>query len=77
MSFALFSGDTDSVVPVSSTRRSLAALGLPVKTSWYPWYMAPTEREVSVDNAWFIYTSELILSFFIPFPPWPFYKYTL
>ncbi|CAD6241837.1 unnamed protein product [Miscanthus lutarioriparius] len=42
----VFSGDTDSVVPVSSTRRSLAALGLPVKTSWYPWYMAPTEREV-------------------------------
>ncbi|KAG0535351.1 hypothetical protein BDA96_04G358900 [Sorghum bicolor] len=42
----VYSGDTDSVVPVSSTRRSLAALELPVKTSWYPWYMAPTEREV-------------------------------
>ncbi|CAL4984151.1 unnamed protein product [Urochloa decumbens] len=39
----VFSGDTDTVVPLSSTRRSLAALGLPVKTSWYPWYMVPTE----------------------------------
>jgi len=35
-------------VPLSSTRRSLAALGLPVKTSWYPWYIVPTE--VSVQN---------------------------
>ncbi|CAL5066539.1 unnamed protein product [Urochloa decumbens] len=39
----VFSGDTDAVVPLSSTRRSLDALGLPVKTSWYPWYMVPTE----------------------------------
>ncbi|PUZ45173.1 hypothetical protein GQ55_8G201100 [Panicum hallii var. hallii] len=39
----VFSGDTDTVVPLTSTRRSLAALGLPVKTSWYPWYMVPTE----------------------------------
>uniref|UniRef100_A0A1E5UNE4 Carboxypeptidase n=1 Tax=Dichanthelium oligosanthes TaxID=888268 RepID=A0A1E5UNE4_9POAL len=39
----VFSGDTDTAVPLSSTRRSLAALGLPVKTSWYPWYMVPTE----------------------------------
>ncbi|CAL4986418.1 unnamed protein product [Urochloa decumbens] len=38
----VFSGDTDTAVPLSSTRRSLAALGLPVKTSWYPWYMDPT-----------------------------------
>ncbi|CAO2144832.1 unnamed protein product [Urochloa humidicola] len=35
----VFSGDTDTAVPLSSTRRSLAALRLPVKTSWYPWYM--------------------------------------
>nr|WGC54933.1 P-(S)-hydroxymandelonitrile lyase [Echinochloa crus-galli var. zelayensis] len=39
----VFSGDTDTAVPMSSTRRSLDALGLPVKTSWYPWYMVPTE----------------------------------
>ncbi|CAN6203340.1 unnamed protein product [Urochloa humidicola] len=37
----VFSGDTDAVVPLSSTRRSLDALGLAVKTSWYP--MVPTE----------------------------------
>lgn len=39
----VFSGDTDTAVPLSATRRSLAALGLPVKTSWYPWYIVPTE----------------------------------
>ncbi|KAG2562610.1 hypothetical protein PVAP13_8KG271300 [Panicum virgatum] len=39
----VFSGDTDTGVPLTSTRRSLTALGLPVKTSWYPWYMVPTE----------------------------------
>jgi hypothetical protein len=41
--FCACSGDTDTVVPLSATRRSLAALGLPVKTSWYPWYMVSTE----------------------------------
>ncbi|KAG2558153.1 hypothetical protein PVAP13_8NG138602 [Panicum virgatum] len=39
----VFSGDTDTVVPLTSTRRSLASLGLPVKTSWYPWYIVPSE----------------------------------
>ncbi|KAG0530631.1 hypothetical protein BDA96_05G203400 [Sorghum bicolor] len=39
----VFSGDTDTAVPLSGTRRSLAALGLPVKTSWYPWYIVSTE----------------------------------
>jgi len=43
LSFFVCSGDTDTVVPLTSTRRSLAALGLPVKTSWYPWYMVPSE----------------------------------
>jgi hypothetical protein len=42
------SGDTDTAVPLSGTRRSLAALGLPVKTSWYPWYIVSTE--VSTEN---------------------------
>ncbi|KAH9299268.1 hypothetical protein KI387_030950 [Taxus chinensis] len=34
----VFSGDTDSVVPVTATRLSLAHLNLTVKTPWYPWY---------------------------------------
>ncbi|XP_068652687.1 serine carboxypeptidase 24-like [Aristolochia californica] len=34
----VFSGDTDSVVPVTATRFSLSHLGLSVKTRWYPWY---------------------------------------
>ncbi|XP_023640643.1 serine carboxypeptidase-like 22 isoform X3 [Capsella rubella] len=34
----VFSGDTDSVVPVTATRFSLSKLNLPVKTRWYPWY---------------------------------------
>ncbi|XP_018480491.2 serine carboxypeptidase 24 isoform X1 [Raphanus sativus] len=34
----VFSGDTDSVVPVTATRFSLSHLNLPVKTPWYPWY---------------------------------------
>ncbi|KAL8108345.1 hypothetical protein AgCh_024709 [Apium graveolens] len=33
----IFSGDTDSVVPVTSTKYSLAKMKLQVKTSWYPW----------------------------------------
>ncbi|KAL6539344.1 Serine carboxypeptidase 24 [Orobanche hederae] len=34
----VFSGDTDSVVPVTATRFSLSHLNLKVKTPWYPWY---------------------------------------
>ncbi|GMN61842.1 hypothetical protein TIFTF001_030925 [Ficus carica] len=34
----VFSGDTDSVVPVTTTRFSLSHLNLPIKTRWYPWY---------------------------------------
>lgn len=34
----IFSGDVDSVVPVTATRYSLARLQLKVKTQWYPWY---------------------------------------
>ncbi|KAH9309591.1 hypothetical protein KI387_037502, partial [Taxus chinensis] len=36
----LYSGDADSVVPVTATRFSIARLGLPVKIRWYPWYSA-------------------------------------
>ncbi|KAJ8751067.1 hypothetical protein K2173_016248 [Erythroxylum novogranatense] len=34
----VFSGDTDSVVPVTATRFSLSHLSLTIKTRWYPWY---------------------------------------
>ncbi|KAM6553050.1 hypothetical protein CsatB_013812 [Cannabis sativa] len=34
----VFSGDTDSVVPVTATRFSLSHLNLTTKTRWYPWY---------------------------------------
>jgi serine carboxypeptidase-like clade 2 len=34
----VFSGDTDSVVPVTATRFSLNHLNLTVQTRWYPWY---------------------------------------
>ncbi|EXB38102.1 Serine carboxypeptidase-like 25 [Morus notabilis] len=35
----VFSGDVDSVVPVTATRFSLARLNLPTKIPWYPWYV--------------------------------------
>ncbi|XP_071930345.1 serine carboxypeptidase-like 27 [Coffea arabica] len=34
----VFSGDTDSVVPITATRYSIDALKLPTITNWYPWY---------------------------------------
>ncbi|KAF8659502.1 hypothetical protein HU200_058445 [Digitaria exilis] len=34
----VLSGDTDAVIPLTSTRYSIDALGLPTTTSWYPWY---------------------------------------
>ncbi|GMH26284.1 hypothetical protein Nepgr_028127 [Nepenthes gracilis] len=35
----VFSGDVDSVVPVTATRYSLAQLKLRTKIPWYPWYV--------------------------------------
>ncbi|KAF5735596.1 serine carboxypeptidase-like 25 [Tripterygium wilfordii] len=35
----VFSGDVDSVVPVTATRYSLAELKLATKVPWYPWYV--------------------------------------
>ncbi|XP_048230958.1 serine carboxypeptidase-like 25 isoform X2 [Ricinus communis] len=35
----VFSGDVDSVVPVTATRYSLAQLKLTTKVPWYPWYV--------------------------------------
>jgi len=34
----VFSGDADSVVPLTATRYSIDALSLPTVTNWYPWY---------------------------------------
>ncbi|CAN6342551.1 unnamed protein product [Urochloa humidicola] len=34
----VYSGDTDSVVPLTATRYSIGALNLPTAVSWYPWY---------------------------------------
>ncbi|KAM0823448.1 hypothetical protein ACQ4PT_070867 [Festuca glaucescens] len=34
----VFSGDTDAVVPLTATRYSIGALGLPTTISWHPWY---------------------------------------
>ncbi|XVE59733.1 hypothetical protein DITRI_Ditri05aG0070000 [Diplodiscus trichospermus] len=33
----LYSGDVDSVVPITSTRYGINTLNLPVKTAWRPW----------------------------------------
>ncbi|KAK7273323.1 hypothetical protein RIF29_14372 [Crotalaria pallida] len=35
----VFSGDVDSVVPVTATRYSLSQLKLATKIPWYPWYV--------------------------------------
>ncbi|XP_059663519.1 serine carboxypeptidase 1-like [Cornus florida] len=34
----IYSGDIDSVVPVTSTRYSISSLKLPIQTPWLPWY---------------------------------------
>ncbi|GLJ45176.1 hypothetical protein SUGI_0950890, partial [Cryptomeria japonica] len=33
----VYSGDVDSIVPVTGTRYSINALNLPIETKWYPW----------------------------------------
>ncbi|CAM8973403.1 hypothetical protein QQ045_030789 [Rhodiola kirilowii] len=35
----VFSGDVDSVVPVTATRYAIAQLKLATKVPWYPWYV--------------------------------------
>ncbi|KAJ4711530.1 Carboxypeptidase [Melia azedarach] len=35
----VFSGDTDGRVPVTSTKNSINAMKLPVKTPWHAWYL--------------------------------------
>ncbi|CAI9104370.1 OLC1v1003027C1 [Oldenlandia corymbosa var. corymbosa] len=39
----MYSGDVDSVVPVTTTRYAITKMGFSVKTPWYPWY---TQDEV-------------------------------
>ncbi|KAE9598446.1 hypothetical protein Lal_00031396 [Lupinus albus] len=34
----IFSGDTDGVVPVTSTKYSIKKMNLSTKTAWYPWF---------------------------------------
>lgn len=46
----VFSGDIDSVVPVTATRYSLAQLKLSTKVPWYPWYV---KRQVSHLSSFF------------------------
>ncbi|KAK6131916.1 hypothetical protein DH2020_034353 [Rehmannia glutinosa] len=41
----LYSGDVDSVVPVTSTRYSIAAMGLRVKKPWSPWYGGDSDEQ--------------------------------
>ncbi|XP_019230874.1 PREDICTED: serine carboxypeptidase II-3-like, partial [Nicotiana attenuata] len=33
----IYSGDTDNVLPVTTTRYAINKMGTPVKTPWYPW----------------------------------------
>ncbi|KAK6143530.1 hypothetical protein DH2020_023878 [Rehmannia glutinosa] len=34
----IYSGDTDGIVPVTTTKYSMPKLGSLIKTPWYPWY---------------------------------------
>jgi len=45
--WTIYSGDTDSVVPLTATRYSIDALSLPTITKWYPWYY---DEEVSLGH---------------------------
>ena len=35
----MYSGDTDSAIPVTSAKYAVNKLKLAVKTAWYPWYL--------------------------------------
>ncbi|KAK4379736.1 hypothetical protein RND71_001598 [Anisodus tanguticus] len=35
----IFSGDTDGRVPVTSTKKSIKIMKLPIKTPWHPWFL--------------------------------------
>ncbi|GFP84271.1 serine carboxypeptidase-like 40 [Phtheirospermum japonicum] len=36
----IFSGDIDGRIPVTSTQLSIKKMKIPIKTSWYPWYLS-------------------------------------
>ncbi|KAL3614190.1 hypothetical protein CASFOL_042264 [Castilleja foliolosa] len=38
ISILIYSGDVDGIISVTTTMYSMARLGAPVKTPWYPWY---------------------------------------
>ncbi|KAK4414504.1 Serine carboxypeptidase-like 40 [Sesamum alatum] len=35
----IYSGDTDGMIPVTSTKNTIEVLKLPLKTPWHPWYL--------------------------------------
>ncbi|GMH20353.1 hypothetical protein Nepgr_022194 [Nepenthes gracilis] len=47
----IFSGDVDSVVPVTATRYSLAQLKLQTKIPWYPWTDRCSEDSILVHDS--------------------------
>jgi len=57
----VFSGDTDTVVPVTSTRLSIKELKLPIATPWYPWLNG--DEVISVIN--FTYKSPEDIDFYV------------
>ncbi|WMV10707.1 hypothetical protein MTR67_004092 [Solanum verrucosum] len=44
----IFSGDTDGIVPVTSTKKSIKKMKLRVETPWYPWFHKDYEVRVLV-----------------------------
>ncbi|CAO2817847.1 unnamed protein product [Amaranthus hypochondriacus] len=42
----IFSGDTDAILPLTSTRYSINALKLSTIVEWYPWYHPKQENQV-------------------------------
>ena len=57
--WTIYSGDTDSVVPLTATRYSIDALSLPTITKWYPWYY---DEEVSLGHHYIKTDSPITLS---------------
>ncbi|KAI9192410.1 hypothetical protein LWI28_022546 [Acer negundo] len=54
----VFSGDTDSVVPVTATRFALSHLNLTIKTPWYPWYSG-NQASAFTECAFFLFLLEI------------------
>lgn len=63
-----YSGDTDSVLAVTTTRYAINKIKTAVKTPWYPWYFQGEVNKVVIIYTWLvpylqILCSKLILSF--------------